>query len=250
MMTKNRFDKQAIRERMALTGEPYSVAAREISQLPLTTWSKLDEVIDGGFRRGSIYLIGSRAGDGGSTFAANLAAKFSRSNTAVAYATLELSAEELRNNLLRVDTEPKSQLVRNVHVTNGQTVAELRAFVQNGPNIKVLIVDYFQLLTTEIEAENHFTRTAQVGEELKRLAVDLDVVVIALARTARGVDSSALTSSRAFESGSLMTTADVVSLVASEDGASLEFTLIKNRFGASESSVRFALFDGYRSTLS
>jgi len=244
-MTKNRFDKQAIRERMALTGEPYSVAAREISQLPLTTWSKLDEVIDGGFRRGSMYLIGSKVAGGSTQMAANLAVKLSQPNNAVAFicgdSTPTVLSARMANVMTKQPTEPEAKcydaienhLTKNVGSLYGfPTITEVRRFVESTPNFKAVIVEHAQLIDAESGDTNPLPM-ASVARHLKSLALELNLPVIVFANF-----SNSSVRQHFAGSGALETSSDVVLRFVRSDyftplpnGADASLTVTKNRSG-------------------
>jgi replicative DNA helicase len=254
MMTKNRFDKQAIRERMALTGEPYSVAAREVSQLPLTTWPQLDELLDGGFKRGGMYLIGYRPGEGSLTLATNLAIKLSRPNNGVVYSSLELTRSELEPVLSQADAGSNGSaklLAKNIHITDAstQTVQSIRAFVETQPKVKVLIVDYVQLLEASIDGLP-IVRLASIAHELKRMAMELNIVVIGLARKGRVLAPEAIPILSSFPSAGLVAAADTVLSVSKSTDDYLSVTVLKHRTGAIGGEALLKMADGFRSKLS
>src|SRR5204862_6409772 len=53
------------------------------------------------------------------------------------------------------------------------------------PNLGLVIVDYLQLMTSETRTENRVQEVSEISRNLKRLARDLDVPVLALSQLSR-----------------------------------------------------------------
>src|SRR5205823_4643629 len=56
------------------------------------------------------------------------------------------------------------------------------------PNLGLVVVDYLQLMTSGATAENRVQEVSQISRNLKVLARDLDVPIIALSQLSRAVE--------------------------------------------------------------
>jgi replicative DNA helicase len=84
------------------------------------------------------------------------------------------------------------------------------------PNLGLIIVDYLQLMTSGQTVENRVQEVSQISRQLKVLARDLDVPIVALSRLSRAVEQRhdkrpILSDLR--ESGSIEQDADLVAFV-------------------------------------
>lgn len=159
-MTKNRAEKHSARARMATNSEPYSVAARAVA--PLSSWSSLDDALNGGFKPGQVYLVTAPSGTHKSRLATNLIAKFALGkhrvlsmasslnsfvfNTAV----LEAASGENSSNW-RLETE-KSDFFKTIfielkpymsHFAQAYSAAEIDAYLTEEKH-DVLVINSFE----------------------------------------------------------------------------------------------------------
>jgi replicative DNA helicase len=84
------------------------------------------------------------------------------------------------------------------------------------PGLGLIIVDYLQLMTSGTSAENRVQEVSQISRQLKVLARDLDVAIVALSQLSRAVEQRhdkrpILSDLR--ESGSIEQDADLVMFV-------------------------------------
>ncbi|MFL5929701.1 MAG: DnaB-like helicase C-terminal domain-containing protein, partial [Gaiellaceae bacterium] len=84
------------------------------------------------------------------------------------------------------------------------------------PNLGLIIVDYLQLMTSGQSVENRVQEVSQISRQLKVLARDLDVPILALSQLSRAVEQRhdkrpILSDLR--ESGSIEQDADLVMFV-------------------------------------
>jgi replicative DNA helicase len=56
------------------------------------------------------------------------------------------------------------------------------------PNLGLIIVDYLQLMTSGVTAENRVQEVSQISRALKVLARDLDVPILAMSQLSRAVE--------------------------------------------------------------
>lgn len=245
-MTKNRLDKIAIRNHMAISGEPYSVAAKAAEGFPLTSWLSLDTKT-GGFRRQALYLIGAEAGAGRTAFSVNLALKFAQHRNRVALFTFESIESEVAqlaaSSLTGVDvtfarkndvelSDRQKQVLDRISVSDAQmSVADIREYVEAHPELDAVIVDHFQLLSFK-NIDGYIQQgysSAMFG--LKKIAYDFNIPVIVTA-----VKSRHLYSDSTMYQGGLSTHADCIldlkrTSSEIEDTAEYLISVSKDRFG-------------------
>lgn len=229
-----------------------------------------------GFHADELIILAARPGVGKTAFALNIAQNIgTNTDETIAIFSLEMGAEQLVNRMLcaeglidasrlrtgQLEEEEFSKLVvamaslstANIFIddTPGIRVAEIRAkarrLKQEQGNLGLIIIDYLQL----IEGSGRESRQQEVSEisrQLKKLAKELDVPVIALSQLSRSVESRQdkrpiLSDLR--ESGSIEQDADIVAFLyredyyRSEDGEeeapednTIEVIIEKNRSGA------------------
>jgi replicative DNA helicase len=94
--------------------------------------------------------------------------------------------------------------------------SKARRLKQKHPDLGLIIVDYLQLMTSGVNAENRVQEVSQISRSLKVLARDLNVPIIALSQLSRAVEQRhdkrpILSDLR--ESGSLEQDADIVCFI-------------------------------------
>jgi replicative DNA helicase len=195
-----------------------------------------------GFQPGNLIIVAARPSMGKSGLALNMAANVAvRRELPVALFTLEMSKSEVTQRLMCSEAKVESQRLRNgklgaddwprltaacdklakapiyVDDTGSITMMEIRSKARRlkskEPNLALIIVDYLQLMTSGSNPENRVQEVSQISRNLKVLARDLDVPVIALSQLSRAVEQRhdkrpILSDLR--ESGSLEQDADLV----------------------------------------
>jgi replicative DNA helicase len=198
-----------------------------------------------GFQPGNLIIVAARPSMGksglGLCMAANLAV---RAEVPVAMFTLEMSKAEVTQRLMCSEAKVESDRVRSgkltqedwprltaacdklmkapiyVDDTGSITMMELRSKARRlkarEPALGLIIVDYLQLMTSGSTAENRVQEVSQISRNLKVLARDLDVPILALSQLSRAVEQRhdkrpILSDLR--ESGSIEQDADLVLFV-------------------------------------
>jgi replicative DNA helicase len=179
-------------------------------------YKELDKLTSG-FQTGNLIVVAARPSMGKSAFglcvAANLAV---RQATPCALFTLEMSKMEVTQRLMCSEAKVESQRLRTgklaqedwprltaacdklakapiyVDDTGSITLMEIRSKARRlkmrEPNLGLIIVDYLQLMTSGISAENRVQEVSQISRSLKVLARDLDVPIIAISQLSRAVE--------------------------------------------------------------
>jgi replicative DNA helicase len=198
-----------------------------------------------GLQPGNLVILAARPSMGKSALALCIAANLGvRSQLPVALFTLEMSKSEVTQRLMCSEAKVESQRVRSgkltqedwprltaacdklmkapifVDDTGSITMMELRSKARRlkarEPGLGMIIVDYLQLMTSGSTAENRVQEVSQISRNLKVLARDLDVPILALSQLSRAVEQRhdkrpILSDLR--ESGSIEQDADLVLFV-------------------------------------
>jgi len=201
--------------------------------------------ITSGFQEGNLVVIAARPSMGKSALGLGVAANLAvRKNVPVALFTLEMSKSEVTQRLMCSEAKVESQRLRSgklsaddwprltaacdklakapiyVDDTGSITMMEIRSKARRlkgkRPDLGLIIVDYMQLMTSGMSAENRVQEVSQISRSLKVLARDLDVPIVALSQLSRAVEQRhdkrpILSDLR--ESGSIEQDADIVMFI-------------------------------------
>jgi len=198
-----------------------------------------------GFQPGNLVILAARPSMGKSALALCIAANLGvRSSMPVALFTLEMSKAEVTQRRMCSEAKVESDRVRSgkltqedwprltaacdklmkapiyVDDTGSITMMELRSKARRlkarEPALGLIVVDYLQLMTSGGTVENRVQEVSQISRNLKVLARDLDVPILALSQLSRAVEQRhdkrpILSDLR--ESGSIEQDADLVFFV-------------------------------------
>ncbi len=233
-----------------------------------TGFDALDAVTQG-FNNEQLIILAARTGEGKSTLALNIAENFSDRGDPVLFVSLEMSKRELQIKGIAREGKLDSKLLLSGQLKNNtdgqqkvaaaaklvarrtnlyveasgyQTVASLRALTvkhQRQHGIKLLVVDYLQLITPP-KAERHSLAIGEISRSLKLLAKRLGIPILAVCQLNREGAKSKPELYHLKESGSLEQDADMVIFLhdPKSDGDSLndpdgaiDIIVAKNRAG-------------------
>jgi replicative DNA helicase len=218
-------------------------AGVEVTGVP-SGFRDLDKITSG-FQPGNLIIVAARPSMGKSALALCAAANIAvRHDIPVALFTLEMSKAEVTQRLMCSEGKVESQRLRNgklaqddwsrltaasdklmkapvwVDDTGSVTMMDIRSksrrLKSQHPNLGLIIVDYLQLMTSGQTVENRVQEVSQISRQLKVLARDLDVPIMALSQLSRAVEQRhdkrpILSDLR--ESGSIEQDADVVMFI-------------------------------------
>ena len=203
-----------------------------------------------GFHGNELIIIAGRPGMGKSALAINMATNMAiNAHKSVALFNLEMGAIQIVNRMFssvgqidsiklktgRMDNtdwkkynETLSMLADTkffIDDTPGITVSEMRSKCRRLNNsdkgLDVIIVDYLQLLSSSNKYNGQRTNeVSEISRDLKKLAMELEVPVIALAQLSRGVEQredKRPIMSDLKESGSIEQDADIVMFIYCDD---------------------------------
>lgn len=228
--------------------EKLSESKREITGIP-TGWYELDRLTSG-LHENQLIILAARPAMGKTAFALNLATNVAvNTDKTVAIFSLEMGAEQLANriisslgqiegskltsgNLLNNDwkrvTEARSQLANaklfisdDASVTVGDIKSKCRRLATSENGLDLVIIDHLQLLTMGGNyGNNRQAEITDISRSLKKMAMELNIPVIAIAQLSRGVESredKRPKMSDLRESGSIEQDADIVALLYRDD---------------------------------
>ncbi|MEE8114517.1 MAG: DnaB-like helicase C-terminal domain-containing protein [Nitrososphaerales archaeon] len=177
----------------------------------------LDNIIDGLFPS-RLYVIGAPPGCAKTTLALNIALNVSKSGNPVAFFNLEMANREMvpriitnycyenreiaYRNFARKDfSDPEMELIREARgelnrlpiivrdepsVTISKLRRECRKIKRKIPDLKVVVVDYIQLMKPESRYKgNKVQEVSEISRGLKLLAKELNIAVVALSQLSR-----------------------------------------------------------------
>ena len=200
-----------------------------------------------GWQPSDLIIVAARPGMGKTAFTLSMARNISvENNIPVAFFSLEMSAIQLITRLISSETGLNSEKLRtgklekfewellNVKVTNLEnaplyiddtpslSIFELRAKARRLSSqfgIKLIVVDYLQLMTlgSSQKSGNREQEISTISRNLKALAKELDIPIIALSQLSRAVELRGGTKrpilSDLRESGAIEQDADIVSFL-------------------------------------
>ncbi|MBE6146734.1 MAG: replicative DNA helicase [Firmicutes bacterium] len=239
---------QEVLNAVQLNLEKLAQSKGEITGIP-TGWYELDKITSG-LHENQLIILAARPAMGKTAFALNLATNVAiNTDKTVAIFSLEMGAEQLANriisslgqiegqkltngDLLNNDwkriTEAKSQLSKaklyisdDAGVTVGDIKSKCRRLATSEDGLDLVIIDHLQLLTMGGNyGNNRQAEITDISRSLKKMAMELNIPVIALAQLSRGVESredKRPKMSDLRESGSIEQDADIVALLYRDD---------------------------------
>ena len=170
-----------------------------------------------GFQPGQLIVLAARPSMGKSALGLCMAANIAvRTEAPVALFTLEMSKAEVTQRLMCSEGKVESQRLRSgklavddwprltaacdklakapiyVDDTGSITMMELRSKARRlkskHPDLGLVIVDYLQLMTSGSNPENRVQEVSQISRQLKVLARDLEVPILAMSQLSRAVE--------------------------------------------------------------
>lgn len=166
---------------------------------------------------GQLILIGARPGCGKSAMCMSLAEAAAKEGNTVLYVTAEMLAGEVGERLLAknvsgltmdqmIDGVPESDETLWMHIAYEASMeAKLPIFFYDGPdvtvsrirelalgieNLKMIVVDYLGLMIGEKRTENRNLELGGISRELKLLASEMEIPIVAAAQLSRTVDET------------------------------------------------------------
>ena len=184
-------------------------------------FNDLDNML-GGLQNSDLVILAGRPSMGKTALATNIAfnaAKFYSSEEekgSVVMFSLEMSAEQIGLRILAEQSKIPSDKLRKGELTENDsialsetykeihnlkfffddspnlTVSELRSKLRrykNNYNIKLVLIDYLQLIKPEGNKDNRVNELSEITRNLKQLAKEFDLPVVSLSQLSRQVES-------------------------------------------------------------
>ncbi|HET9128992.1 MAG TPA: replicative DNA helicase [Propionibacteriaceae bacterium] len=227
--------------------EMEAIASRSgMSGVP-TGFAELDELTNG-FHPGQMIIVAARPAVGKSTLALDFCrAAAIKNRLTTAYFSLEMSQTEIVMRLLSAEAQVALNHIRNGKMTDDDwqrvvakttQVSEAPLFIDDSPNLtmmeirakarrlrqrhdlRLVVIDYMQLMSSGKKVESRQLEVSEFSRQIKLLAKELQIPVIALSQLNRGpeqrTDKKPMLSDLR-ESGSLEQDADMVLLLHRDD---------------------------------
>ncbi|MEY4673420.1 MAG: hypothetical protein RL148_1204 [Planctomycetota bacterium] len=207
-----------------------------------TDFYDLDDMT-GGLQPGELIIVAARPSMGKTTFTLNLTERIASSGNGIAFFSLEMSAQQVVQNMLCCRAQIDGQAMRKGRITDlqykrmveeadrlyqqpifiddspGLTITQLRAKcrrLKQRHNIQMIAIDYLQLMSGGARVESRQQEISAISRGLKGIARELEVPVVALSQLNRDVenrDDHRPRMSDLRESGAIEQDADVIMLL-------------------------------------
>ena len=234
---------QYLQEQASAAADP------EFSGMPIMSgFPDLDEYL-GGLQRADLVILGARPSMGKSSLAVNMAVNAAKSGQTCGVFSLEMTREQLAMRILASEAEIDSHRLRlglYTHLEETKIInsigqlSDLQVYIDDTPyqgmvemrgkarrlaleqGLDLLVVDYLQLVQGKQRwgQSNRVQEITEISRELKGLAGDLKVALIACSQLNRMVENRPTNRPRLSDlrdSGSIEQDADVVMFIHRED---------------------------------
>lgn len=182
-----------------------------------TGYRELDNITSG-LQKSDLIILAARPSVGKTAFALNVLKNVAKSkvndNATVAVFSLEMSAMQLLQRLIAMESNIPIANIKNGKLSSNeqeklsfvmQNLSTYNIFVDDTAGIKIgdlkskarklkaeqglefIAIDYLQLITTN-NSENRQQEVAEISRELKGLAKELEIPILALSQLSRGVE--------------------------------------------------------------
>jgi len=208
---------------------------------------QLDNMLSG-FQKSDLIILGARPSFGKTALALDIARQAAIHGKSVGIFSIEMSREQVIDRFIaaqakiplwrlrtgRLNNDMEFSLVQQaldelskvtlfIDDTPSPTMLQIRSStrrLQMEQGLDLLIIDYLQLIRPRTSSENMVQQVTEISRELKALARELNIPVLALSQLSRAVDSRDIKIPRLSdlrESGSLEQDADVVMFIYRKD---------------------------------
>lgn len=190
---------------------------RDNSKMISTGWAEIDKKLYGGLEKGTLTIWAGQSNSGKSLFLQNQGLNWAEQGLHVVYLSLEMSeyltamrldamttnysTKEIMKNIddvgLKVQAFKKGCKAGTFQIKqlpNGSNANDIRAYIkeyetQKQVKVDAILVDYLDLcspINKRVNPSDMFVKDKYVSEELRNIAVDLDVLMITASQLNRG----------------------------------------------------------------
>lgn len=196
-----------------------------------------------GLHEQELTIIGARPGVGKTTFALQIATNLAKKGVGVGFVSLEMSDTQIIQKMIANRCGINSYKLRTGIVTNEElstigmsipeiaempiyittkikTIQDIEVFARKQKNkndMRVLIIDYIQLIKSNGKYGNREQEVADISRTLKLLSLELEIPIIALCQLNRTAESQEPTLTNLRESGALEMDADNIIFLYNEN---------------------------------
>lgn len=237
--------------------------------------------ITNGFQKSDLIIIAGRPGMGKTAFGLSVILNAAAAGKSIAFFSLEMSSEQLYQRLVSAKAKINQKALRSGKLTQKEVAEYLDAttelceynifiddtasitasmvkdkclkLIEQQGELDLIVIDYLQIMgTRQVYGQNREQQISELSRELKRIAKELNVPVIALAQVNRNVEKAENkrpVMSDLRESGAIEQDADIIMFlyrdkVYNEDsplGDIAEVIIKKHRNG--ENGVAYIQYD-------
>lgn len=199
---------------------------------------ELDKMITG-LNKSDLIILGARPGMGKTSFALNIVRNVAmNTGKTVCFFSLEMTRDQLAQRMLSSEAGIKSEKLRtgeldddewtrlaqagealskaNIYFdeTSNITVPEMKAKLRRMSKVDLVVIDYLGLMHSPRNIDNRVQEISEITRNLKIMAKDLKVPIIACAQLSRGTEAKGKSHRPALsdlrDSGSIEQDADIV----------------------------------------
>lgn len=206
-----------------------------------TGYTDLDKKING-LNKSDLIILAARPSMGKTAFALNLLINVASQKKSVLLVSLEMSAQQIFERIISVHSGiPLKKIINrdlndsewtSLGITTGNIanmdikISKQSTSISNIRNIArklksegeldLIVIDYLQLMSSNVKVDNRQQEVSDISRGLKKLAVELNIPIIALSQLSRTVEARAdkrpiLSDLR--ESGAIEQDADIVAFL-------------------------------------
>lgn len=163
-----------------------------------------------------LFVIGARPATGKSAFALSLALNVAKAGHKVYFFGMEMSKQQIYERLIAQESKIEMNQVRNatefrnaeerqafmlanqrlklldnliISDSSGLKPSDIRRKCKNIPELKLIVIDYLQLMSSDRMNVNKAVEIGYISMELKRIAQDLHVPIVILSQLNRAVEA-------------------------------------------------------------
>jgi replicative DNA helicase len=172
----------------------------------------LDKHLNGGYEKGTLNIIGARSGQGKTAFAMWVAATLQKRGTKCGFVSMEMTRAQMNRRELSIETDIHYQRLKSGHINdkerdllvNAAYKIENNSFVREytgaidlfrlrgvlskmrfESECELVVIDYLQIMKTDESKGSKANALGEIVNELKALAVRLDICIVLLCQINR-----------------------------------------------------------------